>query len=71
MTQAPTAAQNFPADLSTFACEIKPLRRSSLKIAKANRERFAKLCLVWIEDECAVRIWPAGYEERETLCRNT
>ena len=71
MTQAATAAQNFPADLPTFACEIKPLTRSGLKIAKANRERFAKLCLACIEDECAMRIWPAGYEERETLCRNT
>ena len=71
MTQAVTAAQNFPADLPTFACEIKPIRRSSLKIAKANPERFAKLCLVWIADECVMRIWPVGYEERKTPCRNT
>ncbi|NCF44263.1 MAG: hypothetical protein GWP70_05515 [Proteobacteria bacterium] len=69
--QAATAAQTFPADLPSFACEIKPLTRSGLKIAQANRERFAKLCLACIEDECAMRIWPAGYEERETLCRNT
>ena len=66
-----TAAENFPADLPTFSCEVKPLTREGLKTAKANREQFAKACLACIGDECAMRIWPAGYEDRETLCRNT
>ena len=39
------AAQTFPTDLPTFACEIKPLTRDGLKTARANRERFAKACL--------------------------
>ena len=65
------AAQTFPADLPTFACEIKPLTRDGLKTARANRERFAKACLACIGNECAMRIWPAGFEDRETLCRNT
>ncbi len=68
---AASAAQSFPADLPTFSCEIKPLTREGLKTAKANRERFAKACLACIGDECAMRIWPTEYEDRETLCRNT
>ena len=65
------AATSFPQDLATFSCEVKPLTRDGLRTALANRERFAKACLACIEDDCAMRIWPAGYEERETLCRNT
>lgn len=65
------AAQTFPTDLPTFACEIKPLTRDGLKTARANRERFSKACLACIGNECAMRIWPAGFEDRETLCRNT
>jgi hypothetical protein len=71
LVNAASAAQSFPAELPTFSCEIKPLTREGLKTAKANRERFAKACLACIGDECAMRIWPAGYEDREMLCRNT
>ena len=65
------AATSFPDDLATFSCEIKPLTQDGLQTALANRERFAKACLACIEDNCAMRIWPAGYEDQETLCRNT
>ena len=61
----------FPQNLPSFACEVKPLTREGLKIARANRQRFAKACLACVGNECAMRIWPAGYEEREALCRNT
>lgn len=64
-------ARGFPQNLPSFACEIKPLTRGGLKAAIANRQRFAKACLACVEDECAMRIWPAGYEKQETLCRNT
>lgn len=40
-------------------------------MAKANRQRFAKVCLACAGPECALRIWPPGYEEQETVCRNT
>ena len=70
-TNAASAAQTFPANLPTFACEIKPLTRDGLKTAKANRERFSQACLACIGDECAMRIWPAGFDDRQTLCRNT
>ena len=66
-----SAAETFPTNLPTFACKIKPLTRDGLKTAKANRERFSQACLACIGDECAMRIWPAGFEDRETLCRNT
>lgn len=65
------AAQGFPADLPTFACEVKPLTPEGLKTAKANRKRFTKACLACIGDECAMRVWPAGFEDREAFCRNT
>ena len=58
------AATSFPQDLATFSCEVKPLTRDGLQTALANRERFAKACLACIEDNCAMRIWPAGYEDR-------
>lgn len=70
-TNTVLAAETFPANLPTFACEIKPLTRDGLKTAKANRKRFSQACLACIGDECAMRIWPAGFEDRETLCRNT
>ena len=69
LTYAESSA--FPQNLPSFACEVKPLTREGLKIAKANRQRFAKACLACVGNECAMRIWQAGYEEREALCRNT
>ena len=66
-----SAEASFPENLPSFSCELKPLTRDGLNTAVANRERFAKACLACIGDECAMRIWPAGYEDRETLCRNT
>ena len=69
LTYAESSA--FPQNLPSFAREVKPLTREGLKIAKANRQRFAKACLACVGNECAMRIWPAGYEEREALCRNT
>ena len=65
------AAAKFPENLPTFSCEAKALTKSGLKMALANRERFAKACLACIGSECAMRVWPAGFEDRETLCRNT
>lgn len=65
------AASSFPDDLPTFSCDVKPLTRDGLQTALANRERFAKVCLACIADDCAMRIWPTGYEDQETLCRNT
>ena len=65
------AAASFPENLPRFSCELKPLTRDGLNTAIANRERFAKACLACIGDACAMRIWPEGYEDRETLCRNT
>ena len=66
-----TPIQDFPSKLPTFECNIKPLTREGLKMALANRERFAKACLACVGDQCAMRIWPAGYENQESLCRNT
>lgn len=65
------AAETFPDNLPTFTCETQPLTRDGMKMALSNRERFAKACLACIGDECAMRVWPEGYEERETLCKNT
>ena len=65
------STETFPDNLPTFSCETQPLTRDGLKMVLSNRERFAKACLACIGDECAMRVWPAGYESRETLCRNT
>ena len=66
-----SAGASFPENLPSFSCELKLLTRDGLNTAVANRERFAKACLACIGDACAMRIWPEGYEDRETLCRNT
>jgi hypothetical protein len=63
--------KTFPDNLPTFRCDTQPLTRDGLKMALTNRDRFAKACLACIGDECAMRVWPAGYEDRETLCKNT
>lgn len=68
---ATTDEKAFPKNLPSFACEIKPLTQAGLKMAKTNRQRFAKACLACVGEDCAMRIWPAGYEEQESLCRNT
>ena len=61
----------FPDNLPSFACEIKPLSRTGLKTALANRQRFAQACLACLSNECAIRIWPSCYEDQANLCRNT
>lgn len=65
------AEQTFADDLPTFACNIQPLSKDGLKTAKTNRERFAKACLACIGNECAMKVWPTGAEQYETICRNT
>ena len=64
------AAQGFPADLPTFACEVKPLTPEA-ENSQSQPQAVHRACLACIGDECAMRVWPAGFEDREAFCRST